>query len=226
MSLPQVLSLVRQRLPILAWVLTAMTVALAVLAWGASSRWQVSLNNYQLFPLFGLVAFSVLWTQYVVWATTRLTRAGFKRLHWFFEVTPWLVLVALVLHPALLVYQLWLDGFGLPPGSYLRHFVPPSLGWVALLGTASWLIFMLYNFRRMFGQRPWWRWVIYAGDVAMLAVFYHGLRLGSQLQQGWFRAVWLAYGIILVLVLVYLRQKQLKQLFAKIRGRDHEDTGS
>jgi hypothetical protein len=37
----------------------------------------------------------------------------------------------------------------------------------------------------------------------MLAVMYHGLRLGQTLQQGWFRGVWLFYFITLVWALIY-----------------------
>jgi hypothetical protein len=36
----------------------------------------------------------------------------------------------------------------------------------------------------------------------MLAIFYHGLRLGQQLQYGWYRYVWWFFGITLIAVLV------------------------
>jgi hypothetical protein len=51
----------------------------------------------------------------------------------------------------------------------------------------------------------------------MLAVMYHGLRLGQTLQQGWFRGVWLFYFVTLVLALIYkyahrlARARRLKQ---------------
>jgi hypothetical protein len=34
-------------------------------------------------------------------------------------------------------------------------------------------------------------------------VFYHGLRLGTQLHHGWYRGVWIAYGITLVGAITY-----------------------
>jgi hypothetical protein len=74
---------------------------------------------------------------------------------------------------------------------------------VVLLGMASLLVFLAYELRRWFGKRPWWRFVGYASDAAMLTVFYHGLRLGSTLQSGWFNYVWLLYGATLVGSLMY-----------------------
>lgn len=115
-----------------------------------------------------------------------------------------MVLVAILLHPGLLIWQLWRDGFGLPPGSYLRNYVAPNMAWVALLGTISLLVFLSYELRRIFATKRWWRFVQYASDIAMLAVFYHGLRLGSNLQRGWFKWLWLAYGLTLALALIYI----------------------
>ncbi|MGC1177068.1 MAG: hypothetical protein WA843_03270, partial [Candidatus Saccharimonadales bacterium] len=113
------------------------------------------------------------------------------------------VLIFICLHPSLLIYQRFRDGYGLPPHSY-ESYVAPGLGWVTLLGSISWLIFIAYEFRRKFGQRSWWHYVEKAGDVAMLAIFYHSLRLGSQLQPGsWLRVIWWFYGLTLVAVLIY-----------------------
>ena len=41
-----------------------------------------------------------------------------------------------------------------------------------------------------------------ASDVAMLAIVYHGFRLGSDLQSGWFVYVWWFYAGLLSLVLL------------------------
>jgi len=119
----------------------------------------------------------------------------------YFRYTGYVVLAAIVFHPGILIYQLFHDGYGLPPGSY-SHFLAPGIEWLALLGTASLFAFLAFELHRWFGQRSWWKYVITAGDVAMVAIFYHGLRLGSQLQGGWFRAVWWLYGITLVAALV------------------------
>ena len=43
----------------------------------------------------------------------------------------------------------------------------------------------------------------YAGDVAMLIIFYHSLRLGTTLLMSWFRAIWWFYGLTLAAALIY-----------------------
>jgi hypothetical protein len=120
----------------------------------------------------------------------------------YFRITGYIVLVLICLHPGLLIYQRFRDGFGLPPHSY-ESYVAPGLGWVTLLGTTSLLVFLAFELRRFYGKRPWWRFVADASDVAMLAILYHGLRLGSQLQHGWYRGVWLFYAVMLIAALVY-----------------------
>ena len=55
-----------------------------------------------------------------------------------------------------------------------------------------------------------------ATDIAMLAIFYHGLRLGSLLTQGWMRAIWWFYGLTLIAALAY----SYSQKYAKARARD------
>ncbi len=185
-----------------AWSLSLVASLVALIAWGATYNWNFTpLSPYQLFPLLGLLAFSIMWSHYIN-STIRqfagLERAVFRS---YFRVTSYVVLVLLILHPGILIYQRFRDGFGLPPGSY-ESYVAPGLGWITLLGTASLFIFLAFEFRRVFSKQPWWHFVTEAGDLAMLAILYHGLRLGSDLQQGWFRYVWLFYLVTLVAVLL------------------------
>jgi hypothetical protein len=109
-------------------------------------------------------------------------------------------LLAIVLHPGLLIYRLFRDGYGLPPSSY-EHFVAPGLAWVTLLGSVSLFCFLTFELHRWYGRRSWWKYVITAGDAAMLMIFYHSLRLGTQLMHGWYRAVWFFYGTTLLIVI-------------------------
>ncbi len=187
---------------IIAWILSLIVCALAVLVWGINYRWQIlPINNYVLFPLLGLLAFSIMWSHYIAAAVRELAGLQAGVLKTYFNVTSLVVLVLICLHPGLLIYQRFRDGYGLPPHSY-ESYVAPGMGWITLLGTASLLVFLAYEFRRVFGQRPWWHLVAEAGDVAMLAILYHGFRLGSQLQIGWFRWIWLFYAVTLVTVLI------------------------
>jgi hypothetical protein len=185
-----------------AWLLTTIVVILAVLAWGTDVHWQLAgLSTYLWFPIFGLSAFSIMWSQYVISAVQRWLRLDRRQFQAYYEATGWLVFGAIILHPGLLVWRLWADGFGLPPGSYLNHFVAPQLGWVALLGTVSLLIFLAYELRYWLDRKRWWVLVSWANELAMVAIFYHALRLGNELQLGWFRGVWFFYGVSLLAAL-------------------------
>ena len=185
----------------LAWLLSLTVVAAAVTAWLQGLDWRTSgLSTYLLFPVFGLSAFSLMWSMYAVGFGSRKLYIKPSLLHSYHEVIGWLVLVLIVLHPSLLIWQLWRDGFGLPPGSY-SGYVAPNLKWVALLGTASLLIFLAYELRRKYRSRNWWKYLEYTVDGAMVAIFYHGLRLGGQLDEGWFRYLWFFYGVTLAVIL-------------------------
>lgn len=196
---------VQSSLPLAAWLLSAAVILLAVTVWGQNIHWQVGdITLYSWFPLFGLAAFGLMWGHYVVTAARQALGSDPAALRPYYRITSWAVLVALLLHPGLLIWQLWSDGFGLPPQSYLTHYVAPELGWVAGLGTLSLCAFLAYELWRWFDKKPWWRWVGWASEFAMIAIFYHGIRLGSELQISWFRGLWLVYGLTLVASFAYL----------------------
>jgi len=182
----------------LPWLLTIVVTILAILVWGNSYRWQLShASSYQFFPLLGLIGFSIMWSHYMAgfMRDTFLRRANLRL---YFTYTGYIVLCMIVLHPGILIYQRFRDGYGLPPRSY-ESYVAPGMGWLTLLGSVSLLIFLAFELHRFYRTKNWWKYVTYLGDIAMIAVFYHGLRLGTQLQSGWYRWVWLFFGITLLL---------------------------
>jgi bacteriorhodopsin len=76
------------------------------------------------------------------------------------------------------------------------------LGWITLLGTVSLLVFLAFELHRVFDKKRWWPYVVDVSDFAMLAIVYHGFKLGSSLQHGWYKYVWWFYAITLALVLI------------------------
>jgi hypothetical protein len=176
----------------------------AFCGWAATYGWQLwPLSSYQFFPLLGLLAFSIMWSHYMMTAVRTYWRLPREVLAKYFRWTGYAVLVLICLHPGILVYQRFRDGFGLPPHSY-ETYVAPSMAWVTLLGTASLLVFLAFELRRFYGNRSWWHYVADASDIAMLAIVYHALRIGSSLQAvSWFRMVWYVYLITLLFALGY-----------------------
>lgn len=198
------------QLQVAAWGLSALVVVLAIVAWGSSYQWHfMHFTSYELFPVLGLIAYSLMWTHYIASLARELLKLPKRILIPYFNWTSYVVLAAICLHPGLLIYQRYKDGYGFPPHSY-ESYVRPGLGYVTIIGSASLLVFLAYEFRRRYAERSWWRFVNYAVDVAMLGILYHSLRLGDQLQHGWFRGVWYFYGITLIGCLVYKYTKRFR----------------
>ncbi len=194
--------LVQNSLPTIAWTLGVVVTVLAVIAWGSAFAWNFSqLDAYGLFPLFGLLAFSLMWTHYMILALRVWTDA--PKVTAYAHITQWIVLFCLLAHPGILLFTLYQDGFGFPPGSYKAYVGETMVGFV-LLGTIAWVAFMAYEFKRVIAIGPWWKFVLAASAIAMLLILIHSLNLGTHLQDGWLRTVWYVYGATLLLAYGYL----------------------
>ncbi len=188
-----------------AWGLSTLAGIVAIVAWGAGIRWNIGrLSAYQIFPVFGLMAFSLMWAHYITAAVRAYLKLPKEALKSYFEITSLFVLLCLIVHPGLLIFQLWHDGFGLPPFSYLNNYVAKKNTVAALLGSIGLVIFLAFELHRWFSEKSWWKYVQYASDIGMGLIFIHALKLGRQLQPGWFRVVWWIYGISLLGALVYI----------------------
>jgi hypothetical protein len=209
------LNSIRQLVQATTWLLSIIVGALAIIAWGDDLNWHFTpVSAYVVFPVLGLTAYSLMWSSYIVGAARDLLKLDASWFADYFKVVGWVVLALICLHPGLLIYQRFQDGFGLPPGSY-ESYVAPGLGWVTLLGTASLLVFLAYESYRFFGEHAWWRYIQIAVDVAMVAIFYHGLRLGMNTGHGWFHVVWWFYGLTLLAVLAH---KYLAKIRANLKS--------
>lgn len=195
----------------LAWGLSLVTVLLAILVWLNASGGQISFEAFSVFPLLGLSAFSLMWVHYIIGAMRRLFGIAKQPLKQYYEFTSTLVLVAILLHPGLLSLQLWRSGFGLPPNSYLEYYVAPTAQWAATLGAIGLLVFLAFELRRKYEASNWWKWFERMQIVAMIAIFVHALRLGGELQVGWYRAVWFIYGVTFAASVIYSQIKDARE---------------
>lgn len=195
---------------IAAWSTTIVVSILAVVAWGLLYDWQFDFSDYyQLFPLFGLLAFSIMWSHYVAAASRVYSGVPRETLKRYFDVTSLAVLVSILLHPGLFMWQLYKDGYGLPPGSY-KAYVGDGMVVFVLLGVIALCAFLAFELRHKFADRSWWKYVGYASDVAMLLIIIHSIQLGMHLNGGWYRWVWIFYSVSYVAILFYLyNQKRI-----------------
>ena len=192
------------KVQIFSWSLTIVVAVIALIAWAGDYYGHFQhVGAYDVFPLLGLLAFSIMWSQYVSGAIAELFGVGNKTLTSYFQYTGYAVLLLICLHPGILIAQRYIDGYGLPPGSY-KSYVQSSLYGALLLGPVSLLIFLFYELKRFFDKKNWWQYVTFAVDIAMLAIFYHGLKLGGQLSEAnWLRTVWVFYGVVLIVILTH-----------------------
>jgi hypothetical protein len=189
-------------LGVFAWGLGALVLALGLVVWAHERLGHGDFTTYKLFPILGLSAFSLMWTHYIIGAVRRALNEDKSAVKSYGAVTGAVVLALIILHPGLLWYQLWRDGLGLPPKSYLNAY--PAFQHLALLaGSTSLLIFLSFEFKKFLQKKAVWKYIEYLQIVAMFAIFYHGLTLGDELEVGWYRAVWFFYGISLAGALVY-----------------------
>jgi len=169
---------------------------LAYYSWGTIYGWWPH-TAYDLFPLLGLLAFSLMWIHYVAAAVNRFYHSAFN-LKKYFAYTGYAVLALIILHPGILIYSLWRDGFGLPPGSYLNYVGKTSEAAV-LFGTAAWVIFITYEFVNRLKHMRFWPVMVGLNDVAMGLIFFHARKLGTSQNLHWFHLLWMFYGLVLIL---------------------------
>lgn len=192
------------------WTLGAVVSGLAIYVWAQSFGWRLNgLSTYQIFPVLGLLAFSLMWSHYMVGFMRHVAKTT-ADLSDYFRITGYAVLLLILLHPGLLIYQRFHDGFGLPPGSYEKY-VAPSMAWITLLGSVCLLAFLSFELKRWFEYRNWWKYILLLNDAAMLGIFYHGLQLGTQTHIAWFRDIWWFYGITLITVLLHKYVRLIQQ---------------
>lgn len=192
-----------KHLQTVAWGISGLAIVLAVLAWGESYQWRLwPPSIYKFFPVLGLLAFSLMWGHYISSALRQYFGVETRALSRYFEITSVVVLGAIILHPGLLLWQLWRDGLGLPPGS-TKAYVGAAAYWAIWFAIIAWTAFILYEFRRWWGQKKYWPLVQYASDVAIVLIFVHALRLGGALRLDWYRGVWYFYGVTFVVALLY-----------------------
>lgn len=191
---------VGKNLTAIEWVLGSLAVLLPTAAW-LSRNELGDLTLYDIFPPLGLIAFGLMWTHFVVGALRRYGRVEKRSSGLYMPLSMGLVLALIILHPGLLWLALYMDGYGLPPKSYMEVY-STQIGFVSL-GVIGLTIFLSYELKRFFGQRSWWKYIDRLQIAGMIAIFIHGFGLGQEIRMDWFMLVWLVYGVTFLVSIVY-----------------------
>lgn len=195
--------LVERHHRLIEWLLAGFVVVSSVLVWIESREpGEESITVYDIFPLFGLLAFGLMWTHFVMDGLRRFHKIDAPKNSPYKTLSFGIVLGLLILHPGLLWLGLYNDGYGLPPASHIAAYQNQLLA--VGLGTIGLMIFLSYELRRWFSGRRWWKYVQWAQIAGMAAIFIHAIELGGELREDWFALVWWFYGITLLAAIIYV----------------------
>lgn len=191
-------------------VLSCVASLLSLIAWvGARHIGMKELTVYDIFPLFGLIAFTLMWAEIVTTAVATFRGISIKPNARIEAAASGFILSLIILHPLALWIGLFIDGAGIPPASYLSVYGVNGLAIMALVfGTVSLCIFLSYELHRWFSQKTWWKYIAWLQSVALALIFVHAFVLGQEAGHSWFRVIWVIYGITLVVAIIYNSHKQ------------------
>lgn len=170
-----------------------------VLVWwgrvGPSFGADVSIS---LFPLFGLIAISIMWL-HVLGGAFRGWLQKYINFEKFVFWSSIIVFFSIIFHPLLLITRIGFENFGL-----IFEYNEPKYIWFAI---AAWFILVGYDIAKKFRNRglfiKHWNKVKLVSNIGFFFALYHSLGVGSDLQDGPLRYVWIFYGISGICATVY-----------------------
>jgi hypothetical protein len=150
-----------------------------------------------LFPLFGIIAFVIMWL-HVVPAVFEPWLNKYIDFRQFVKTTTTIVLVSIILHPLLLLILL---GFNL---SDLFFYGESRYIWLAIVG---WLLLITYDIGKALKRFDFfvthWNKIVFISTIGFLLTFFHSMGLGSDLQIGPLRSLWIFYGVTAIVATIY-----------------------
>lgn len=183
------------------WLLFAVVVTVPSLAWLQTYNWQLVLTVPAIFPLLGVLAWSIMWTHYAY---------NWMRLHYhetysanalYDKVSTWLVLGLILLHPGLLGWQQYRLFGVLPPDSFYSG-VAENLEPFVAIGAFALTLFLVYEIVHRLRQKQSiqkiWGWISLSQLLAMVLIFIHGLQVGQIVLSGWMIGWWIVLGVLLL----------------------------
>ena len=190
------------------WVILTVVILLPVYVWADFLSWNFSTVNISLlFPLLGLLAYSILWLQMLV--VSRLIPLSTIVRNNFFFISGLVFLLLIIAHPLLLSiaqYQI---------GQSVVDYVGDTKQVFIFLALAAWVIFITYE---IFNKFKKWRYFNnsmkvfkYLNYIAFYLIFVHSISLGTHLQDGLLKFIWYFYALT-GLLFIYLDIKHHKKL--------------
>lgn len=150
-----------------------------------------------LFPFFGLAAFGMLWLHSIsgIFEPWLREHINFDK---FVHITSTLILISIIAHPLLLLVGL---NFSF---SNIFLYYGAQFIWLALM---AWLLLITYDIGKALKKYDFfvknWNKILIISNIGFLMTFFHSLKLGSDLQSGTLRFIWIFYGVTAILSIIY-----------------------
>lgn len=149
-----------------------------------------------IFPIFGLLAFTLLWLHSISGVFEEKLQAMFDFdtfVHW----TALTILASMLLHPLLLLFIV-----------RFQISVLLSGGTGILLGITGLFLLLTYDIGKLLKRRyPFfsrqWQAILIISNIGFILTFFHSLKLGSDVQAGFMHYLWIFYGITGILAIFY-----------------------
>lgn len=150
-----------------------------------------------LFPSFGLIAFALLWLHAIsgVFEPWLRQYIDFDR---YVQTTSILIFISIILHPLLLIIKT--DFNFIPIFFYGQAYI-----WLAILG---WLLLIIYDITKPLKKKydffvKNWNHILLISNIGFLITFFHSLGVGSDLQSGLLKFIWIFYGVTAILAIIW-----------------------
>jgi len=150
-----------------------------------------------LFPLFGLAGFSLLWLHSIsgVFEPWLRQHINFDK---YVHDTSMLILICIIAHPLLLLISVSFN-FSSVFAIYGTTYI-----WFAIIG---WCLLITYDIGKALKKYDFfvrhWQAILLISTIGFLLTFFHSLNLGSDLQSGPLRIIWIFYGATAILSTIY-----------------------
>lgn len=182
------------------WILVLFVLTIDFIAWKSIYGNELHLSILAFFPLLGLMAWTLMWTHYVMSARDiHYSKDLSSKNYWL--VTRILVLGLILLHPLLLAWNQWNVSGQLPPFSFYSY-VATSLKVYVIFGSLSLLIFLSFELFNHLKKHEWikknYKWIEVSQILAMILIFVHAVQLGTTMSQKWYLVFWIILGLTLI----------------------------
>jgi hypothetical protein len=160
------------------------------------ASWENSSLIANVFPIFGLMASTLLWLHAISGVFEEWLRKHFD-FDAFVYWTALLILVSIISHPLLLLILIRFNIVDL----IAEH--PQGIS----LGIVGFVLLITYDLGKFFRKYDLfvhhWNKILVVSTIGYLLTFVHSLLLGSDLQGGFLRGLWIFYGATAVLATIY-----------------------